>query len=48
MKAPTTKPTPPRTPLRWPEAAARDGRSRQERLAGLIRLGALGVRKAVA
>jgi hypothetical protein len=41
---PTMKPTPPR----WPEANSRDGRSRQERLAGLIQLGKAGVRKATA
>jgi hypothetical protein len=37
-----TKPTQPR----WPEAAPRDGRSRQERLAALTQLGKAGVRKA--
>jgi len=36
------------TPHRWPEAAARDGRSRQERLAALTQLGKAGARKASA
>jgi hypothetical protein len=44
MTPATTKPT----PLKWRETPPRDGRSRQERLAGLIQLGKAGVRKAIA
>jgi hypothetical protein len=44
---PAKTPTPPRWPdVRFADASARDGRSRQERLAALTQLGKAGVRKA--